>query len=406
MTAAPAQQGTIADAMRMIRAGEMHSSEFEMRRSGGRVSLSREGEGEANNNARGVRGTAFTGEPVLRWWGWMALDLEGGELPDREVTLQWEHGWDFSDLAKESLHIVGKVSAELGPQGVDVVGGSFASTPLADFLLARMDEGMLLEFSIGPDVYEWEELQPGKTITLNNREVTGPMLIGRKWRVREISLVRNGADPYTDVEALRRASGTNQSITSHSLSSQKGHHMTATDPSTAEGGTKLSATIVGETVDEQVEDLVENHAELYEGVAAKVKADMADEEEEEEGDGAGSGDGSGGAAMSKGASATEFLDAGVDAETAIRFADEGLSLEGGKRLWASMSKKIDTEAALSVSRERAAGHNGETQGAGLSAGASGVLAGLSDRAKEAMQKEANLAGKSLEEYLTQTVARD
>lgn len=88
--------------------------------------------------------------------------------------------------------------------------GYMLSNDYATGLLSDMDEGFPFEASIGLTDIDWEHVARGETAELNGQSVEGPLSIGRRARLAEVSFVTAGADANTEAVALSRRAQSNQ----------------------------------------------------------------------------------------------------------------------------------------------------------------------------------------------------
>lgn len=137
-----------------------------------------------------------TEEPA-RVWDWERFDVireviaaDGVTLPkNRQIPLVDSH--DRSTIE----NILGSVR-DIRTEGNQVIGRLyFASSEPAQRALAMVKEGHLDSGSVGYEQAESVWIPEGEAVVHNGREFTGPMLLTRRWNLKEFSLVAIGADP-------------------------------------------------------------------------------------------------------------------------------------------------------------------------------------------------------------------
>jgi hypothetical protein len=124
-------------------------------------------------------------------------DLSGMDAPAR-LSIDREHdpaqvvGWGVPEL----LAGAGDAGPALAVSGLAVLIDD--DCPAAE-LMAYADLGVPFDASIHwePASASIEELAVGQSADVNGRTVDGPALIVRKWRLRNVSIVLNGADRQT-----------------------------------------------------------------------------------------------------------------------------------------------------------------------------------------------------------------
>lgn len=147
---------------------------------------------------------AYTGEPLY---------LDNFQLPvviDIAAT-------DFSNQFVPALHqheqhvsaAVGQID-QIQPTNIEglpaiVSYGYFTPTDtpgdVAAAVMKKHDAGQRFQASVGGDPGRLEQVAAGKKVALNGREYTGPLLIARGFKFKEISFVMCGADDQTSVSA-------------------------------------------------------------------------------------------------------------------------------------------------------------------------------------------------------------
>lgn len=135
---------------------------------------------------------AYTGNPVDRWWGKLAIEI-GGIKAKKKMPILRDH-----DRGK----IVG-FSTEIAKDGVFSVSGSFSKkTSHAVEVRELADEGFPWQASIGVRPRKIVELKSGTDMMVNGRKLSGPAEVWMESEVTETSFVPLGADGDTSVAML------------------------------------------------------------------------------------------------------------------------------------------------------------------------------------------------------------
>lgn len=145
-----------------------------------------------NMDARQVQAVMATEAPV-RIWDWdhgltdEVLLMSGANYPF-QVPLLDSHDRGSVDT------VLGSVSG-IAIQGEIMVGlVAFSTVPRADDALVKVQEGHLTDFSIGYVVEEAVFVPQGQSQTVEGKTFQGPVKIGTRWTVKELSLCPIGAD--------------------------------------------------------------------------------------------------------------------------------------------------------------------------------------------------------------------
>lgn len=106
--------------------------------------------------------------------------------------------------------------------------GYLLSNKVGREIASDSDEGFPFEASVGLGDVEWEHLDRGETAELNGETVTGPLSIGRRARLSEVSFVTSGADSNTEAVALEsRGTTLNDEATAMEIEKLKAEHEAA-----------------------------------------------------------------------------------------------------------------------------------------------------------------------------------
>ena len=145
-----------------------------------------------NMDARQVQAVMATEAPV-RIWDWdhgltdEVLLMSGANYPS-QVPLLDSHDRGSVDT------VLGSVSG-IAIQGEIMTGlVEFSTVPRADDALVKVQEGHLTDFSIGYVVEEAVFVPQGQSQTVEGKTFQGPVKIGTRWTVKELSLCPIGAD--------------------------------------------------------------------------------------------------------------------------------------------------------------------------------------------------------------------
>ena len=144
---------------------------------------------------------AYSGGAIKQWWSrWpLVVDLSAMDTTRQQIPLQYAH----DSVTPDSL--LGQTSAvENNGQNLRVSGAFYPDGPVRDHVVARADQGHQWQLSIGADPGGLQFVEPGTKISVNGREWTGPLNVVRPSTLREVSVVRLGADPYTSAVVANR----------------------------------------------------------------------------------------------------------------------------------------------------------------------------------------------------------
>lgn len=137
---------------------------------------------------------AYTGAVVERWWGKLAIALDG--ITARQAIPI------FRDHARD--RIVG-YSQRTWTENSFFLSGKFSqTTPHAAEVRALAGEGFPWQASIGVAPKQVLRLEDGETVAVNGQDVRGPAEVWTKSEVYETSFVPLGADDNTSVAVFAR----------------------------------------------------------------------------------------------------------------------------------------------------------------------------------------------------------
>lgn len=132
---------------------------------------------------------AYTGEVVDRWWGKLAIALDGIKAKHKIPVL----------LSHSSSQIVGH-STKTYTDGAFFVDGKFSGvTDEAEKVKGLADEGFPWQASIGVRPVKIMSIEKGGTMKVNGKNLSGPAEVWLESQVKEVSFVALGADSKTSV---------------------------------------------------------------------------------------------------------------------------------------------------------------------------------------------------------------
>lgn len=151
-------------------------------------------EAQASTAAGKFGGIAYSGDPITRHWYWgqVAFDLASTSAP-AVVPVLVEH-----DRGQRA----GFASLSITDQRIEIADGTLMATQLGQSIYDESKAGFPWQLSVDIHPASIEEVQPGQTVTVNGRELTGPASIFRNSIIREVSFTPTGADPGTEATAM------------------------------------------------------------------------------------------------------------------------------------------------------------------------------------------------------------
>jgi hypothetical protein len=143
--------------------------------------------------------TAYTGAVVDRWWGKLAIDVEGIKAKAKMPI--------FREHFREA--IVGYSMANRKENGKFMVSGKFSSvTDAAREVQALASDGFPWQASIGVKPLKIMAIEQGATAEVNGQDLEGPAEIWLESEVFETSFVALGADDNTQVACFSQVNET------------------------------------------------------------------------------------------------------------------------------------------------------------------------------------------------------
>lgn len=135
--------------------------------------------------------------------GWplpLVIDLDGLDIPDRDIPVLRDH---------DRNRIVGHGRADRSAFGVTMRGVISADEEDdSQKIVKYARNGYPWQASIGSVVTEQERIPKGRTVRVNGERFSGPIIVGRKSELDEVSFVTLGADRNTTVNVAAAAKKT------------------------------------------------------------------------------------------------------------------------------------------------------------------------------------------------------
>jgi len=155
---------------------------------------------EGKDERRGFSMLAYTGDEVLLQLQMFAppervvFDLSGMSVKREVIPI----------LAYHDIHQIAGQSSLIANNGerIDIQGHLSSTTDTGRMVAGLSDEGFPWEASIGLEATKIEEVAEGDTVELNGRTFDGPLVVARKFTLKESSFVPFGADSATSAFAL------------------------------------------------------------------------------------------------------------------------------------------------------------------------------------------------------------
>lgn len=154
------------------------------------VNLAQQGDGELT----GFELDGYTGAVVQRWWGKLAICLDGISCKQKMPI--------FKD--HNQTQIVGYSTSTTNTPTFKVSGVFSKTTAAAKEVMALASEGFPWQASIGVMPKAITELKQGATMTVNGEELAGPAEIWTQSEVFETSFVPLGADGNTSATVFSK----------------------------------------------------------------------------------------------------------------------------------------------------------------------------------------------------------
>jgi hypothetical protein len=144
-----------------------------------------------------LRIAAYNGGPMtVGYYGRVVVDLAGLEIPDGPIPVLQNH-----DITR----IVGHGPASSDGRRITIEGEASGSSEAAREVVESGRNGFPWKASIGLNPLRSEEVESGASVTVNGREVEGPVTVIRQGRLKEVSVVPLGADMTTKTQVAAHA---------------------------------------------------------------------------------------------------------------------------------------------------------------------------------------------------------
>lgn len=130
------------------------------------------------------------------YYGRVVVDLMGLKIPNADMPALRDH-----NTSLEVGH--GKARIE---NGVVLANGVISGTgEHVVTMVKNQKNGMPYQASIGVNPDRWEDVEPGKEVSVNGRTFVGPLMVCREGTMNEHSFVLFGADPNTSSRVAAKA---------------------------------------------------------------------------------------------------------------------------------------------------------------------------------------------------------
>ena len=144
---------------------------------------------------------AYSGSP-MRIEGWavpVVVDLNGIDVSTQQIPLLASH-------EATPDNVLGVTDAiDINEDGIVARGRLFTASERARQVLALWRAGYRWQLSIGGESEQVEFVDDGQEVTVNGRNIAGPVAVVRQARLREISCVVLGADAATQMQIAAAA---------------------------------------------------------------------------------------------------------------------------------------------------------------------------------------------------------
>jgi hypothetical protein len=208
---------------------------------------------------RKFSGTAYGGGVITDhgWWDAVAFDL-AGVTAQAPMPVFAQH---------DPNRVVGVItSVTNNGRTLDIAGDLFTDIDdEAERIAAKADAGLPWQMSVGIYADAIEEVRAGSAVDLNGAQVSGPVHVMRKARVREVSFVALGADGSTSATVFNSDAPARRVPLTHC----EGASMT-----TATAGQDVAAiTAERDALKAQLDKLKADHDALQAQFSARQKAE-------------------------------------------------------------------------------------------------------------------------------------
>ncbi len=160
---------------------------------------------KADANKQSIRLRFHTGDIIPHEdFGQLAVDLEGMRISKQRMPILLDHKPDqivgFTDTISKSA-----------TDGLVAHGALLRNTDHGKHVEQLRHDGFPWQCSMWAPFEKLQVVRPGEKASVNGREMTGPGVIVRKSRLREVTVTALGKDENTDISAL--SGGSAESVT-------------------------------------------------------------------------------------------------------------------------------------------------------------------------------------------------
>lgn len=184
------------------------------------------GKDGAVKRKRRFAGVGYSGEVIPNhfWWGNVVFDLPSMQVPDK-LAMLLNHDFD----KRVGYTTASRISAERGLE----VEGDLLSNEYAQEVAQDSDDGFPWEMSVHIEPGVIERVEPGTKVTVNNRELMGPLTVFKNSRIRECSFCAVGYDANTTATAFSRAAATQTTHEDTTMTKEEQDRMAALEAENA-----------------------------------------------------------------------------------------------------------------------------------------------------------------------------
>lgn len=147
---------------------------------------------------RQFSGVAYSGETIPDHWYWgnVVFDLSTMSIPAKlPALIDHDRGQRCGYMTSHTID----------NENGFAVQGTLLSNPCGQMVAQDSDDGFPWQMSIEIDPGSVEEVMPGNTVSVNGRQIPGPLTIFRNSTVNEITFTATGYDTNTTARAMSRS---------------------------------------------------------------------------------------------------------------------------------------------------------------------------------------------------------
>lgn len=155
-----------------------------------------------DNTRRTFEGVAYNGGVMYpsvvlpdgeKYSGPVVLDLDSVIIPSENRPVLDDH----DDTTEGVIGRTTSLSVRKSDYTLPVKGVLYAKMQRADKILGANDRGHRWQLSVGMDSFSIQRIEAGRTIRVNNRNFTGPLIVARNAYCTDLSFVAVGGDDTT-----------------------------------------------------------------------------------------------------------------------------------------------------------------------------------------------------------------